>query len=131
MQTILGFVKKNTVLCIALLAALVTSFIVPPDSAYLGYFDFKTLTCLFCVLAVVCALKNVNFFYTLAEKIVALTGNIRVCVLTLVAITFIGSMLIANDKEPTALYLQITSRPLPNTFAGRTSIVVFFRSALT
>ena len=97
MQTILGFVKKNTVLCIALLAALVTSFIVPPDSAYLGYFDFKTLTCLFCVLAVVCALKNVNFFYTLAEKIVALTGNIRVCVLTLVAITFIGSMLIAND----------------------------------
>ena len=97
MQTILGFVKKNTVLCIAILAAVITSVIVPPDSEYLGYFDFKTLTCLFCVLAVVCALKNVNFFYTLAEKIVSLTGNIRICVLTLVTITFVGSMLIAND----------------------------------
>lgn len=97
MQTILGFVKKNTVLCIAIIAAAITSVIVPPDREYLGYFDFKTLTCLFCVLAVVCALKNVNFFYTLAEKIVALTGNIRVCVLTLVTITFVGSMLIAND----------------------------------
>ncbi|MBE6543999.1 MAG: citrate transporter [Ruminococcaceae bacterium] len=97
MQTILGFVKKNTVLCIAIIAAALTAIIVPPDKEYLGYFDFKTLTCLFCVLAVVCALKNVNFFYTLAEKIVALTGNIRTCVLTLVVITFVGSMLIAND----------------------------------
>ena len=44
-----------------------------------------------------CALKNVNFFYILAQKIVRLFGNIRVCILALVYITFIGSMLIAND----------------------------------
>ena len=97
MRSVIAFVKKNTVLCIAILAALVTSFIVKPDKEYLGYFDLKTLTCLFCVLAVVCALKNINFFYTLADKIVSVTGNIRVCILTLVSITFIGSMLIAND----------------------------------
>jgi type I restriction enzyme S subunit len=48
---------------IALLAAAVTMLIVPPDAQYLDYFDFKTLACLFCTLAVVCALKNVNFFY--------------------------------------------------------------------
>ena len=29
----------------------------PSDKAYLSYFDFKTLTCLFCTLAVVCALN--------------------------------------------------------------------------
>jgi hypothetical protein len=52
---------------VALLAALITSFIVPPDKEYIDYFDFKTLTCLFCVLAVVCALKNIRFFYTLAK----------------------------------------------------------------
>ena len=46
---------------IAMVAALITCFIVPPDGAYLDYFDVKTLTCLFCVLAVVCALKNINF----------------------------------------------------------------------
>ncbi len=91
------FVQKNTVMFVALCAALITGIIVPPDREYIGYFDFKTLTCLFCVLAVVCALKNVNFFYVLAEKIVERFKNARLCILALVYITFIGSMLIAND----------------------------------
>ena len=81
----------------AMLAATITMFFVPPDRAYLDYFDFKTLTCLFCVLAVVCALKNIQFFYILAKKIVQLFKNIRIAVLVLVYITFVGSMLIAND----------------------------------
>ena len=90
-------IKKNVVMFVALLAALVTMVIIPPDKEYLNYFDFKTLTCLFCVLAVVCALKNIRFFYILAKKIVQLFRNARIAVLALVYITFIGSMLIAND----------------------------------
>ena len=90
-------IKKNVVMFVALLAALVTMFLIPPDREYLGYFDFKTLTCLFCVLATVCALKNIQFFYILAKKIVQLFKNARMAVLALVYITFIGSMLIAND----------------------------------
>ncbi|MBQ8432222.1 MAG: citrate transporter [Clostridia bacterium] len=93
----LSFFKKNTVLCIALVAAAATSVIVPPDRAYLDYFDFKTLTCLFCVLAVVCAFRNISFFSILASKIVRLFKNTRACILALVYITFLGSMLIAND----------------------------------
>ena len=81
----------------ALCAAAVTSVIVPPDSAYLSYFDFKTLSCLFCVLAVVCALRNIRFFYTIAHSVVRLFRNARMCVLALIYITFTGSMLIAND----------------------------------
>ena len=92
-----SFVKKNAVLCVAIVAAIITSFIVPPNKAYLDYFDWKTLTCLFCVLAVVCALKNIHFFTVLAEKIVALFKNARASVLALAYITFLGSMLIAND----------------------------------
>lgn len=91
------FTKKNAVMFIAFLAALITSFFVPPDAEYLGYFDFRTLTCLFCVLAVVCALKNINFFYMLARKIIRLFKNTRMSILALVYITFLGSMLIAND----------------------------------
>ncbi len=94
---VVNFIKKNIVLCVALVAAAVTSVIVPPDAEYLGYFDLKTLTCLFCVLAVVCALKNINFFYFLAGQIVKKFKNIRYSILALVYITFIGSMLIAND----------------------------------
>ena len=92
-----AFMKKNAVACIAFAVAILTCVIVPPDKKYLDYFDFKTLTCLFCVLAVVCALKNINFFYMLARKVVELFKNARMSVLALVYITFIGSMLIAND----------------------------------
>ena len=92
-----GFLKENAVLVIAIIAALLTSFIVPPDAKYLEYFDLKTLSCLFCVLAVVCALRNIKFFYTLAREIVRRFKNARIAILALVYITFIGSMLIAND----------------------------------
>lgn len=92
-----NFIKKNVVLCLAVIVAVITAFFVPPDSEYLNYFDLKTLTCLFCVLAVVCALKNIKFFYILACLIVKVFKNTRTCVLAIVYITFIGSMLIAND----------------------------------
>ncbi len=91
------FLKKNVVLCVALVAALITSCIVPPDGKYVDYFDWKTLTCLFCVLAVVCALRNIRFFFFLAQKIVKTFKNTRACILALAYVTFIGSMLIAND----------------------------------
>lgn len=91
------FIKKNTVFCIAAMAALVTCFFVPPDAAYLDYFDWKTLACLFITLAVVCALRNIKFFTILARHLVRLAGNLRGLFLLLVVITFIGSMLIAND----------------------------------
>ncbi len=92
-----SFIKKNAVVLIALIAALTTCFFVPPDREYLGYFDYKTLSCLFLVLAVVDALKNINFFYILARKIVKAFKTARMSILGLVYITFIGSMLIAND----------------------------------
>ena len=93
----LRFIKKNTVFCIAMLAALVSCFFVPPNKEYLGYFDLKTLSCLFLTLAVVCALRNIKFFTILARKLVVMAGNLRSLFLLLIVITFIGSMVIAND----------------------------------
>ena len=92
-----AFVRKNAVMCIAFAAAVITGIFIPIDREYTGYFDYKTLTCLFCVLAVVCALKNIHFFYMLARKVVQLFKTARMSILALVYITFIGSMLIAND----------------------------------
>lgn len=96
-KPVAAFVRKNTVMVIAFFAAAMTTIFVPIDAQYIGYFDFKTLTCLFCVLAVVCALKDIRFFYMLARRIVHLFRNARLSILALVYITFIGSMLIAND----------------------------------
>ena len=92
-----SFIKDNIVMVIALLLAVLTSIFIPIDKEYIGYFDFKTLSCLFCVLSVVCALKNINFFYLLARKIVQGFKTAKMAVLALVYITFIGSMFIAND----------------------------------
>lgn len=96
-EKIISFIKSNVVLVVAFLAAVITSCIVTPDEQYISYFDFKTLTCLFCTLAVICALKDISFFTIIARRIVALTGDIRRAVITIVIITFVGSMLIAND----------------------------------
>ena len=92
-----NFVAANTVLVIASVLAAASCFIVKPDAKYLGYFDLKTLTCLCCTLAVICALKNIRFFTIVARKIVTYAGNTRTLALALVYITFIGSMFLAND----------------------------------
>ena len=97
-MAVMRFLKKNTVFCIAALAAAITACFVPPDAQWLTYFDWSTLVCLFLTLAVVCALRNIKFFTILARRLVLFTGNLRTLFLMLIAITFIGSMLIANDK---------------------------------
>ena len=97
MQKVLRFVKKNVVLTVATVAALITCFFVPPSAEYITYFDFRTLACLFITLAVVCALRQIRFFAILARRIVQMTGSLRMLALALVYITFIGSMIIAND----------------------------------
>ena len=97
LQHAAAFAKKNAEMLVAMAAAAVTMLFVPPDGAYLGYFDGKTLACLFCVLAVVCALRDIRFFSILARRIVRRFRNTRAAILALVYITFIGSMLIAND----------------------------------
>ena len=67
---VVKFIKKNTVFCIAALAAVITCFFVPPDRDYFGYFDWGTLSCLFLTLAVVCALRNIKFFTIVARRLV-------------------------------------------------------------
>lgn len=121
-QNVAGFIKKNAVMCIAFVAAIVTSIIIPIDKEYVGYFDYKTLTCLFCVLAVVCALKNINFFYILARKVVQMFKTARISVLVLVYITFIGSMLIANDM---ALLTFLPLGYFVLTTTGKTNYMAF------
>ena len=113
LESIKNFVRKNIVMCIAMLVAITTMFIVPPDKEYIDYFDARTLTCLFCTLAVVCAFKNINFFYALAHKIVEGFKTTRASIIALVYITFIGSMVLANDMALLTFlplgYLVLTS----------------------
>lgn len=119
-----GFARKNIVMLIALLLAIITCFFVPPDKQYLEYFDLRTLSCLLAVLAIVCALKNVNFFYFLAQQTVKLFKTTRASIIALVYITFIGSMLIANDMA-LLTFLPLGYLVLTNTKKEKHMIFTF------
>ena len=84
-------------LVISLLAAAATAFFVPPDRDYLGYYDLKTLSCLFSVLAVVGALRDLQIFSALSQRMVHTFSTVRGACTALVVITMFGSMLLTND----------------------------------
>ena len=94
---IASWCRANAMPLIAVLAAAVTACFVPADAAYAGYFDWKTLSCLFCVLAVVCALRSVGLFPVIARRLLQLFGTARSVGTALVLITLVGSMLLTND----------------------------------
>ena len=89
--------RANAMLLISLLLAAVTAFFVPPDAQYLGYYDLKTLACLFSVLAVVAALRDLNIFAALSQRLVRTFGSVRSVAAMLIIITMLGSMLLTND----------------------------------
>lgn len=91
------FAKEQAVLTIATIAMIITCFIVPLDTEYVGYFNFRTLATLFCTLAVVAAFSHIHVFEIISKTIVIKLHNLRNATLGLVFITFFGSMLLAND----------------------------------
>lgn len=97
MKKILAFWKKETVLCIALLLAVISSFVVVPDRAYLDYIDFRTLAILFCLMSVMAGLQKVGVFQWVAEGLLKRVQSIRALVLILVMLCFFFGMLITND----------------------------------
>ena len=96
---ILGFVKKEVVLSIAIIAAIITMFFVPIDKEYLEYFEIKTLIALFCMLAVVAGLKDTNVFELVSRKLIALFKTRRAVIYCLIYGTFFFDMIVANDMS--------------------------------
>lgn len=97
MSRIKDFVKQELTLCAAFLAALVSCFFVPPDAAYWGYLDFRTLALLYCLMVVVAGLRHAGAFTVLAHRLCAKAGSVRAMGLTLVLLCFFSAMLITND----------------------------------
>ena len=89
--------QKETVLCIAVLLAIVSAFIVLPDKEYVGYIDFRTLAILFCLMSVMAGLQKLGLFQIIAEKLLAKVQSSSQLVTILVLLCFFFSMLITND----------------------------------
>lgn len=97
MRRAADFVKREAVLCIAVLLALVSMFFVPPDAEYAGYIDLRTLGILFCLMTVVAGLKGLGVFSVLAQKLLKRVRTVRGLVTALVLMCFFFSMVITND----------------------------------
>ena len=114
MKALMKFIKKEIVLWIALALAVLSMFVVKPDSRYLGYVDFRTLAILFCLMAVVAGFKRQGVFELLAEKLLSVAGSVRGMVTVLVLLCFFMSMVITNDVA------LITFVPFTIAVMGRT-----------
>jgi Na+/H+ antiporter NhaD/arsenite permease-like protein len=97
MKTIIDFIKKETVLVAACVLAVISSFIVPPDSGYADYIDFRTLGILFCLMAVVAGTRRLGLFDLLSQRLLERAKNIRQLILILLLLCFVPSMFITND----------------------------------
>ena len=97
MAAIRSFVRREPVLLIAALAALISCFLVPPDARYLDYLDLRTLSLLYCLMVVVAGLRQAGLFAHLAHTLCASVRNVRAIGLLLVLLSFFSAMLITND----------------------------------
>ncbi len=95
-KKILAFCKKEIMLLVALLAAIISLFITPPSRALLEGIDWKTLATLFMLLSVLDGFKHENLF----RPVIRLVGRLRSQLglsLFLIFGVFFSSMFVTND----------------------------------
>lgn len=91
------FIKNETVLSVATVFAVLSSFFVKPDLNYWGYVDFRTLSLLFCLMAVMAGMRETGVFNMLAEGMLRRVRGVKGLTFILVMLCFFFSMLITND----------------------------------
>ena len=89
--------RQETVLIIAVLLAVFSAFIIPPDARYPGYIDFRTLAILFSLMTVMAGLQRQNVFDHIGQVLLKRTKNTPGLLFVLVGLCFFCSMLITND----------------------------------
>ena len=97
MKSILHYIKKEVVLCISFLLALISMAIVPLDNNYISYIDFHTLTILLSLMIVMAGLRSLGIFTMIGSWMLGRTSNKRSLSIVLVLLCFVFSMAITND----------------------------------
>ncbi len=97
MKKVKEFIKSQSVLVIAFLAALVTVFIIPPDRSYGGYINRTVLIQLFCLMTAVCGFRSIGVFENASAALLRKAGSIRRLGVIFTLVCFFTSMLVTND----------------------------------
>lgn len=96
-KKITKFIKKETILTVAVALAIISSFIITPDKAYLDYIDWNTLLLLFSLMAVMAGLQKLGLFQAVGNNLLSKVKSTRALFLVLVFLPFFFSMFITND----------------------------------
>jgi Na+/H+ antiporter NhaD/arsenite permease-like protein len=94
---VIRILKKEIVLLISSLAAIITMLFVTPSKEYLDYIDFRVLGLLFCLMAVIAGLQQNGIFLILSEKLLKGVTSTRKMCFILILLCFFSSMWITND----------------------------------
>ncbi len=97
MKKVLNFIKKEAVLCISGLLAVISCFIVPPSAAYAGYIDLRVLILLFCLMLVVAGIRQSGAFSIICEALMRKFRGIKSVGIMLILLCFFMSMFLTND----------------------------------
>ena len=97
MQKAMAWIKSEAVLCAAFLAAAVSACFVPPSAAYADYLDYKVLSMLLCLMAVVAGASRLGALEVLSQRLAERVKSRIALVFVLVMLCFFSSMLITND----------------------------------
>ncbi len=90
-------IKKDPVLFISGILAVVSCIFVHPDMEYAGYVDFRVLAILFCMMLVVSELVLLGVFDKLTNKLLSKVHSSRMVSLILVWLAFFMGMILTND----------------------------------
>ncbi|MBC5734711.1 MULTISPECIES: SLC13 family permease [Lawsonibacter] len=93
----LSWLRREPVLCISAVCAALSMLLTPPSAAYLNYVDWRVISLLFCLMAVVAGLQDCGVFAVLAQRLLAGEKRLRFVTLVLVLLPFFTSMLVTND----------------------------------
>ena len=124
-----AFLREHAVLVVAAMAAAASALAVPPDEAYLGYFDWKTLGRLFCVLAVASALRRMGAFDRAARAVIARFRSPRPLALALV-LTTAGLSCVATNDMALIMMLPLSAATLMSANLPRLVAPVFVLQSL-
>ena len=94
---ILTFIKKEVVLVVATILAIVSAFVIPPSMAYMEYIDWHVLELLLCLMTVMAGLQKCGLFDWLGEALLKKTSKVWQLCMVLVMLCFFLSMFITND----------------------------------
>jgi Na+/H+ antiporter NhaD/arsenite permease-like protein len=115
------FLKTETVLFISASAAILSMILIPPSADYFEYIDFRVLSLLFCLMAVVAGFQKTGVFLVLSEKMLKKVANTRSLSFVLIMLCFFSSMWITNDV---ALITFVPFAILVLSITGQTQLIL-------